>query len=205
MAASTAFDKVTLVSRDFSTDDAVSKWYVDTKVTNLVNSAPELLDTLGELASALTSGDNVAAALASTVSTLSSGLATETTERKATDGEHKTAIDNEVTNRIAAIEQEVIDRNAAIVASANTVIADANAGAQILVDEAVAFRLPTSDLYRKREDGALEADYMYIGAPGTSVWRISASLSGQSQRLVFEHYTEAGGWRTAVPFIRPVV
>lgn len=47
----------------------VSQAYVDGKVADLVNSAPSLLDTIGELAAALASDESAAAALATLVAT----------------------------------------------------------------------------------------------------------------------------------------
>ena len=42
-----------------SYDDVPTKDYVDEKISNLVNSAPEMLDTLGEIASALQENDSL--------------------------------------------------------------------------------------------------------------------------------------------------
>jgi hypothetical protein len=51
--------KITNVGAPASNADAATKLYVDTKVADLVNSAPGTLDTLGEIASAIQSGGTV--------------------------------------------------------------------------------------------------------------------------------------------------
>jgi hypothetical protein len=51
--------KITTLATPTSDADAATKLYVDTKVADLVNSAPGTLDTLGEIASAIQSGGTV--------------------------------------------------------------------------------------------------------------------------------------------------
>lgn len=51
--------KITNLGTPASNADAATKLYVDTKVADLVNSAPGTLDTLGEIASAIQSGGTV--------------------------------------------------------------------------------------------------------------------------------------------------
>jgi hypothetical protein len=51
--------KVTSLATPTVDTDAATKLYVDTKVADLVNSAPETLDTLGEIATAIESGGTV--------------------------------------------------------------------------------------------------------------------------------------------------
>ena len=51
--------KITNLGTPASNADAATKLYVDTKVADLVNSAPSTLDTLGEIASAIQSGGTV--------------------------------------------------------------------------------------------------------------------------------------------------
>jgi hypothetical protein len=51
--------KITTLGTPTSDADAATKLYVDTKVADLVNSAPGTLDTLGEIASAIQSGGTV--------------------------------------------------------------------------------------------------------------------------------------------------
>jgi hypothetical protein len=51
--------KVTSLATPTDATDAATKGYVDTKVADLVNSAPETLDTLGEIATAIEAGGTV--------------------------------------------------------------------------------------------------------------------------------------------------
>jgi hypothetical protein len=51
--------KVTSLATPTDNTDAATKAYVDTKVADLVNSAPETLDTLGEIATAIEAGGTV--------------------------------------------------------------------------------------------------------------------------------------------------
>jgi hypothetical protein len=51
--------KVTSLATPTDNADAATKAYVDTKVADLVNSAPETLDTLGEIATAIEAGGTV--------------------------------------------------------------------------------------------------------------------------------------------------
>jgi hypothetical protein len=51
--------KITTLGTPTSDADAATKLYVDTKVADLVNSAPGTLDTLGEIANAIQSGGTV--------------------------------------------------------------------------------------------------------------------------------------------------
>ena len=55
--------KVTSLATPTDNADAATKLYVDTKVADLVNSAPSTLDTLGEIATAISSGGSVVSAL----------------------------------------------------------------------------------------------------------------------------------------------
>jgi len=78
--ASLEVEKVVLHPQGIpSADDAVSKFYVDSKVdtaiSNLVDSAPSVLDTLKEIATALGNDANLATTLANSISA-------ERTERK---------------------------------------------------------------------------------------------------------------------------
>jgi hypothetical protein len=51
--------KITSLATPTSNADAATKLYVDTKVADLVNSAPSTLDTLGEIATAIQAGGTV--------------------------------------------------------------------------------------------------------------------------------------------------
>lgn len=55
--------KITSLGTPTNNADAATKLYVDTKVADLVNSAPGTLDTLGEIATAISAGGSVVSAL----------------------------------------------------------------------------------------------------------------------------------------------
>jgi hypothetical protein len=55
--------KITSLGTPTLNTDAATKAYVDTKVADLVNSAPSTLDTLGEIATAISAGGSVVSAL----------------------------------------------------------------------------------------------------------------------------------------------
>lgn len=58
-----ASQKITSLGTPTLNTDAATKAYVDTKVADLVNSAPSTLDTLGEIATAISAGGSVVSAL----------------------------------------------------------------------------------------------------------------------------------------------
>ena len=64
-ALSVNSQKVTNLATPTVNTDAATKLYVDTKVADLVNSAPSTLDTLGEIATAISAGGSVVSALVS--------------------------------------------------------------------------------------------------------------------------------------------
>lgn len=65
--------------------DPTTKTYVDQKVADLVNSAPAVLDTLNELATALGSDPNFATTVANNIGTVTANLAAEQSARVAAD------------------------------------------------------------------------------------------------------------------------
>ena len=82
-------------SSTFVDKDAVTKQYVDQKVSDLVDSAPGVLDTLKELASALGDDPNFATSVATQIGGLQS------------------SVDQEISNRTQAISDEQSARAAA--------------------------------------------------------------------------------------------
>ena len=62
-AVDVASQKITSLGTPTLNTDAATKAYVDTKVADLVNSAPSTLDTLGEIATAISAGGSVVSAL----------------------------------------------------------------------------------------------------------------------------------------------
>ena len=72
-----------------------AKDYTDTKLANLVNSAPETLDTLGELATALQENANVVEVLNSSISNKANKSELDTTNTNVTElSDRVTALEN---------------------------------------------------------------------------------------------------------------
>lgn len=99
-AGSAATDAVNKGQLDAGVTEA--KGYADQKVADLVNGAPEMLDTLKELADALAADQSGLAALVAQVGTLQSGLAQELLDRAAGDAALQGEIDAEETRALAA-------------------------------------------------------------------------------------------------------
>ena len=191
-------------SSQFTAKDAVTKSYVDTRFTDLIDAAPGALDTLNELAAALNDDASFSA-------TVTNNIATETAARTAADTDLQnqisnlsqtstTNLNNEAAARAAADStlQSNIDSEAAQRLLADNNEATTRADADNALDVA---KLDKSDRYSKRFDGhfALATDsYLYIG----DAWRITASNIGQTKKLQIE-YTEDGlNWNVGIPFIR---
>lgn len=100
VAGSAATDAVNKGQLDAGVTEA--KGYADQKVADLVNGAPEMLDTLKELADALAADQSGLAALVAQVGTLQSGLAQELLDRAAGDAALQGEIDAEETRALAA-------------------------------------------------------------------------------------------------------
>jgi hypothetical protein len=208
---------------DFS---VVPKVYVDNKISDLINGAPEQLDTLKEIADALNNDPNLGA-------TLIQQITTESSERIAADGQLQSNLNNETINRSAADIQLQLNIDSEVSARIDALNAEANARAndvsqlQLNIDSEVSARvdalnaeanarandisiLDNSKLNKAGDimSGLLiannsikvnikESSYLYIG----NNWRINGSNDGKS--LIFE-YSSTGNnpWTTAVPFIQ---
>ena len=83
-------DDMDVVTKKYMIDNTVNASYVDTKVASLVDSAPETLDTLKELSTALGDDPNFATTVTTSIGTKLNKPATEGTEgqvlSKAADG-----------------------------------------------------------------------------------------------------------------------
>lgn len=77
--------------------------YTDTKVAALVNSAPAVLDTLKELATALGDDPNFATTVAGQIGTVQTAVNNEVTARQSADTTLQSNIDAEASTRAAAI------------------------------------------------------------------------------------------------------
>ena len=127
----------------FQTKDAVTKEYVDSKITDLVDMAPAALDTLNELAAALGDDENFATSVTNNFTTTNATVTTEVADRIAGDAAESTAraaadvslqtnIDAEAATRGAAdttlqtnIDDEAATRGAADTALQTNIDAEA--------------------------------------------------------------------------------
>ena len=102
-----------------------AKAYTDTAITNLKGVAPELLDTLGEIATALNNDPDVyntlVAMIGTNVANAKAELRGEVSEAYDTLAELETGLTAEVTARTAAVAAEVTARTAADTALQNSV------------------------------------------------------------------------------------
>ena len=96
-------------------DDAQA--YTDQKISDLISGAPELLDTLNELAAAIGDDENFAVTVTTSISNEASARAAadtaEAEARAAADSDLQDAIDAEESARIAAVSAEQSAREAA--------------------------------------------------------------------------------------------
>jgi hypothetical protein len=104
--------------------------YTDTKVADLVNSAPAVLDTLKELADALGGDANFATTVAGQIGTVSAAISAEVT--RATGAE--SALQSEINTVEADLAQELLDRAAAVASVQSEVDAVEIALAQEVAD-----------------------------------------------------------------------
>lgn len=91
-----------------------SKVYTDSKVAALVDSAPEVLDTLKELSDALGGDENFATTVAGQIGAIDAKVTQEVSDREAADVSIQ-----------AALEQEIVDRETADLFIQNSVSSEA--------------------------------------------------------------------------------
>ena len=236
--ASAVFHAVELKATTFAASDAVSKTYVDAEVasakseatqavTDLLNGAPENLDTLKEIATALANDSDLAGTLTSSISAVSTKVDDETKRAGDAEAVLQTQINNENTymNTATNINRDLIIENfdiaaAATLAEESSRIESVN-GLQSALDTSVLTQIETTNGLQTAIDGeaasrieaangleSLKANLS--GATFTGPvqhdsylnfgvnWRVKGSADGT--RLVFERLKE-GVWKTAVPFI----
>ena len=209
-----------------ASDDAVSKSYVDYHVSSeialLVDSAPGVLNTLKEIASALGNDANLAVTLANSISA-------ETTARTVADLAQQATIDSlssssaslrtDLTSEIAlrAGQKTSIDSS---ISGVNFMLQE-ESGTRVSADTALESKI--SDEKSRAEDvegthdsrltsvendklnkagGSMTGDltiqdsYIYFG----TAWRVRASADGT--RIEFQ-YKKTDTWKLALPFIAP--
>ena len=209
-----------------ASDEAVSKSYVDFHVSSeialLVDSAPGVLNTLKEIASALGNDANLAVTLANSISA-------ETTARTLADIAQQFTIDGlsasstslrtDLTSEITLRAGEKIAIDSSI--SGVNFMLQEESGSRVSADTALESKI--SDEKSRAEDvegthdsrltsvendklnkagGVLSGDltiqdsYIYFG----TAWRVKASADGT--RIEFQ-YKKTDTWKLALPFIAP--
>ena len=209
-----------------ASDDAVSKSYVDYHVSSeialLVDSAPGVLNTLKEIASALGNDANLAVTLANSISA-------ETTARTLADIAQQFTIDGlsasstslrtDLTSEITLRAGEKIAIDSSI--SGVNFMLQEESGTRVSADTALESKI--SDEKSRAEDvegthdsrltsvendklnkagGSMTGDltiqdsYIYFG----TAWRVKASADGT--RIEFQ-YKKTDTWKLALPFIAP--
>jgi hypothetical protein len=83
--------------------------YADQKISDLVNSAPEVLDTLKELASALGDDPNFATTVAGQIGAVDAKVDQEILDRQSADS----SLQSQISANSSAISQEILDRQSA--------------------------------------------------------------------------------------------
>lgn len=186
--------------------DVAIKSYVDTRyneavsesktaIAELVDNAPEQLNTLREISTALGNNADLSGVLLASISSVQASVTTE------------------VANRVAAVSAEAADRNTAIgvetaarLASEQlikTSVTDESAARVAAVNDLAQQKLDVSPFYSGGSESPFkisESSYLYIG----ELWRIRANNAGAAKRLEFQYSPDGleENFKTAVPFIR---
>lgn len=130
VARATAAEAATLASANS---------YTDSKVADLVNSAPEVLDTLAEIATALGNDPNLATTLAGQIGAVDAKVDAEVVRATAAEAALQSAIDTLESETIAALDAEEAARIAAD--SALQTALDAEVNARTAADAALNTRI----------------------------------------------------------------
>ena len=119
------FSGTVLVATPTLSGHAANKGYVDTAVANLVNGAPELLNTLNELASAINDDEsfaatiatnigNVSTALVSVSSTLDSKINSEVSTLNSTVQSVSSTLNSKIDSEVSTLESTVASVSASL-------------------------------------------------------------------------------------------
>jgi hypothetical protein len=92
LASANAYTDAQVLAANATVLDA-AKAYTDAEITELLNAAPEALDTLGELATALGNNEDAVTALTTSIASVANNLALETTNRTNADTALQSSID----------------------------------------------------------------------------------------------------------------
>lgn len=187
--------------------DVAIKSYVDsryseavqeskTALSALVDGAPEQLNTLKEISTALGDNANLSGVLVSSIASVQSAVTAEAATRAS-------AITSEVSDRNTAIAVET----AARVASEQNIVASISAEteARVLdIGTLAQHKFDVSPFYSGGSEAPFkitESSYLYIG----DLWRLRANnIVGGPKRLEFQYSPDGleENFKTAVPFIR---
>jgi len=105
---------------DSATAVAVSNAYTDTAISNLIDSAPGVLDTLNELAAALGDDPSFATTITNSINTVQSNLTAEITRAQAAESTNASGISANVTD-IATNASDIATNAAAIASNASDI------------------------------------------------------------------------------------
>lgn len=224
--------KVTLDTSIFNLKDAVTKEYVDTQMNNLIDNAPEVLDTLGEIVEFLgptNSGEvsntilnrllqnqkdiqEVSEALVTEITQLDDKLNDEIHTRESQVSSLETSLNTEVYNReqdvlklVTDLSKEVVTRNdeiSSLRTEIHTLISTVMTQRSIIVSMEMSQKFDKGPGYYKRDDG----DFAIRGDSQLYIgedWRIKSVNNSGIKRLQFEYSNDGGAtWSIGIPFVR---
>jgi hypothetical protein len=171
--------KITSLATPTVNTDAATKLYVDTKVADLVNSAPSTLDTLGEIATAIQSGGTVYDSFVLKAGSTMTGALT---------------LSGAPTVGLHAATKTYVDSVAGSTAAAQAAQAAAEAALDSFDDRYLGAKssAPSVD----NDGNALATGALYWNTPGATMyaWTGSAWGSISSTAAIFRYrFTAAGG------------
>lgn len=127
-------NEITTVNSSITTANTAMKGYVDGQVAGIVDSAPETLNTLNELAAALGDDPNLATTLTTTITTANTAM------KGYVDGEI-TSVDSAITTAnlamVGYVDNAVSTANTAVVGYVDDAVSTANTAVVGYVDDAV--------------------------------------------------------------------
>ena len=136
-------------SSQFTAKDAVTKSYVDTRFTDLIDAAPGALDTLNELAAALNDDASFSA-------TVTNNIATETAARTAAD----TDLQNQISN-LSQTSTTNLNNEAAARAAADSTLQsniDSEAADRAAADSTLQDNIDSEEAARTAADSTLQSN-----------------------------------------------
>lgn len=214
----------------YTEKDAVSKLYVDQKVSDLVSSAPQVLDTLKELADALGSDPNFGTTITTQIAGVQTSVDSEAARATAAEAALQISFTNDINTEASTrqtadsalssqITQEVADRQSDVSTLTESIASEVDARTLAISTEVTArqaaiqtletsvtglsiSKLDSSDKYSKGTDGHFKVGEDSFLYIGDA-WRIRANNSFGPKKLQFEYSNDGGvSWDVGVPFIR---